>query len=184
MSHVQARRLRQGAATSSDLQQVIGSLETAVAVVGLTERYDESIVLFAHAFAHTQPPNSVRSTHTHDSTVSSPTSRYDRSRGERASESERNGHHDERGRGRRRRLEPERSTNSTSMKKEKKATWHHKKVVWNELPEKSRQTVRKALSLDIELYKHALSVFERQLAAAPRHVRQAARQAAQAARKT
>lgn len=62
------RRARQGAATEADLSLALDALENSIAVIGLTERYVESILLFAHAFAHKAPPRSLLATHTHDAT--------------------------------------------------------------------------------------------------------------------
>jgi hypothetical protein len=49
---IETRRLREGAATAADLQFVVEMLEEWLAVVGITERFEESVQLFSYVAPH------------------------------------------------------------------------------------------------------------------------------------
>ena len=68
---LETRRGREGSANAADLQFVVEHLEEWFAVIGITERFEESMALFALALTGTPMPKStVGSVHTHNQNTS------------------------------------------------------------------------------------------------------------------
>jgi len=68
---IETRRLREGAANAADLQLVLSHLEDWIAVIGITERFEESMALFSLALAgKPMPKHRAASVHTHNANTS------------------------------------------------------------------------------------------------------------------
>jgi hypothetical protein len=68
---LETRRGREGAANAADLQFIIEHLEEWFAVIGITERFEESMALFSFALTgKLMPQRTAGSVHTHNQNTS------------------------------------------------------------------------------------------------------------------
>jgi len=67
---IENRRVREGPANVADLRFVEEHLEEWFAVIGITERFEESMMLFAFALAGKSIPKNMAAVHTHNQNTS------------------------------------------------------------------------------------------------------------------